>query len=91
MSRTKKAPSWGSVPTGITILATPNGWRHTIHASGFLCGRLGLPSGASDDDAKVAAEMMLASLALDFHGVDLEVDWSPGLSPRTWNGEARHV
>jgi hypothetical protein len=91
MSQGNHAPSWAQVPTGITIFATPEGWRHSIFAGGFFCGRLDLPAGASDDDAKAAARAMVSGLAMEFHGVALEIDWTVGNAPHHWNGDARRV
>ncbi|MFC1418358.1 hypothetical protein [Streptacidiphilus cavernicola] len=89
MSKRKSTPPWAQVPTGITIFATPEGWRHSIWAGGFICGRLDLPAEAGDDDAKAAARTMVVSLAADIHNVTLEIDWTAGKTPRSWNGTAR--
>lgn len=86
-----RPPTWARVPTGVTIFSTPDGWRHSIHAGGFLCGRLDLPADASDEDAKSVATELVVSVALDFHGVALEIDWLAGESPRSWNGIARQM
>jgi hypothetical protein len=91
MSKRKRPPTWAQVPTGITIFATPEGWRHSTWAGGFLCGRLDLPAGVSDDDAKAAARTMIVALAADFHDVALEIDWTAGETPHSWSGEARRV
>ena len=91
MSGSKRAPSWVQVPTGITIYTTPEGWRHSIHAGGFLCGQLSLPADASDGEAKSAAVKLTQGLALEFHGVVLEIDWAAGETPHSWTGYVRQA
>lgn len=82
----RKWPPFG-VPKGIVLLATPDGWRHSVLTleGGMLCGRLAVPVDTDPHDARAAAAAMVAGLARDFHGADVEVNrvrpWSPGRGP----------
>ncbi|MFI1176975.1 hypothetical protein [Streptomyces melanogenes] len=70
-------PPFG-IPTQTTLLRMPDGWRYSFltAAGGTVCGRLAeLPSEAGPGQAQRAAAAMVAALARDFHGVDVEVDW----------------
>ncbi|TQF06674.1 hypothetical protein E6W39_36365 [Kitasatospora acidiphila] len=70
------------LPVRITLLRARGEWRHSItpEGGGFICGRLGdLPDDADPDQARRAAEAMLARLGREFHGAELTVSWD-GLS-----------
>ncbi|WFB11337.1 hypothetical protein LRS74_33120 [Streptomyces sp. LX-29] len=87
--RTKKRPFFGR-PKGIILLATPEGWRHSVltEEGGMLCGRLAdVPINADPAEARTAAAAMVVALAHDFHEVDVEVTWDPPREPESWTGQ----
>jgi hypothetical protein len=70
------------LPVRITLLRGRGEWRHSItpEGGGFICGGLqGLPADATPEQARSAAEAMLAALGREFHGAELTVAWD-GLS-----------
>lgn len=76
-------------PKGIVLLATPEGWRHSILdvKGAMICGRLpGVPADADPREAKTAAAAMVVGLAREFHEADVEVTWDPPTEPRSWTG-----
>ncbi len=86
---TKRRPPFG-MPKGIVLLATPEGWRHSVHTleGGTLCGRLAdVPVDADPATARAAAAAMVAGLARDFHGVRVEVAWDPPREPGSWTAQ----
>lgn len=84
----EKRPPFG-IPKGIVLLATPDGWRHSVLTveGGMLCGRLDVPINADPQDARAAAAAMATGLARDFHGTDVEVNWDPPQEPRSWTAQ----
>ncbi|THA81407.1 hypothetical protein, partial [Streptomyces sp. A0592] len=84
----KKRPAWG-IPKGIVLLATPEGWRHSVLTmeGGMLCGRLDVPADTDPQDARAAAARMVADLARDFHDTDVEVSWDPPQEPWSWTAQ----
>jgi len=89
----KKRPPFG-MPKGIVLLATPEGWRHSVLTveGGMLCGRLAdVPINADPAEARTAAAAMVVALAHDFHHADVEVTWDPPREPRSWTGQVTLV
>ncbi|WP_147420081.1 hypothetical protein [Streptomyces sp. WM6372] len=87
-SEKKKPPPFG-MPKGIVLLATPEGWRHSVLTveGGMLCGRLAdVAVHADPHEARTAAAAMVAGLARDFHQADVEVTWDPPEEPWSWTG-----
>ncbi|WP_330309705.1 MULTISPECIES: hypothetical protein [unclassified Streptomyces] len=84
----EKRPPFG-IPKGIVLLATPDGWRHSVLTveGGVLCGRLDVPINADPQDARAAAAAMVTGLARDFHGTDVEVNWDLPQEPRSWTAQ----
>ncbi|MFD4134875.1 hypothetical protein [Streptomyces goshikiensis] len=83
--RKKKRPPFG-LPKGIVLLATPEGWRHSVLTTegGMLCGRLGIPIDTDPHDARTVAALLVTELARDFHDTDVEVSWDPPQEPWSW-------
>ncbi|SOD90708.1 hypothetical protein SAMN06272765_6570 [Streptomyces sp. Ag109_G2-15] len=81
----KQSPLPG-VPESIVLLATPDGWRHSIHTAdgGLLCGRLdGVPS----DGEPEAAQAVVAALLGDLTGdTGVEVTWDSSPDSASWIG-----
>ncbi|WP_284581487.1 hypothetical protein [Streptomyces sp. 2P-4] len=89
----KKRPPFG-MPKGIVLLATPEGWRHSVLTAegGMLCGALSdVPVQADPADARDAAAAMVVGLARDFHHADVEVTWDLPREPRSWTGRVSPV
>ncbi|MGW1995227.1 hypothetical protein [Embleya sp. NPDC001921] len=88
MVEREKEKKWrvGGVPKGIVLLATPDGWRTSVLTGegGMICGRLRVPGDTDPRDARAAAAVMVAELARDFHGVEVEVTWDPPREPSSW-------
>ncbi|MER6445348.1 hypothetical protein [Streptomyces venezuelae] len=84
----KRRPVWG-IPKGIVLLATPEGWRHSVLTmeGGMLCGRLDVPIHTDPQDARTAAARMVTELARDFHDTDVEVSWDPPQEPWSWTAQ----
>ncbi|MFF2127785.1 hypothetical protein ACFVW1_20740 [Streptomyces olivochromogenes] len=84
----KKRPSVG-IPKGIVLLATPDGWRHSVLTmeGGMFCGRLDVPINTDPQDARAAATAMVTGLARDFHGTNVEVNWAPPQEPWSWTAQ----
>jgi hypothetical protein len=75
------------MPKGIVLLATPEGWRHSVLTveGGMLCGRLAeVPVSASPAEAQAAAAVMVVGLARDFHEERVDVTWDPPWDPGAW-------
>ncbi|WP_418960488.1 hypothetical protein [Streptomyces tritici] len=84
----KKRTPFG-MPKAVVLLATPEGWRHTVLTAegGMLCGRLpDAPIDADPAEARGRAEAMVVGLARDFHEVDVEVVWDSPQEPSSWTG-----
>ncbi|WP_158822200.1 hypothetical protein [Streptomyces sp. NRRL F-5727] len=84
----KKRPDFG-VPTGVILLATPEGRRTSVLTAegGMLCGGLDVPMRADPQEARAAAALVVAELARDFHGADIEVRWDPPREPWSWTAQ----
>ncbi|MFD5198610.1 hypothetical protein ACFWM7_00265 [Streptomyces sp. NPDC058375] len=83
----KRQPPFG-IPKGIVLLATPEGWRHSIltEEGGTLCGRLAdVPADATPAEARAAVAAMVVSLARDLHAADVDVTWDPPRDPGSWS------
>ncbi|MFG3149133.1 hypothetical protein [Streptomyces sp. NPDC048243] len=75
------------MPSSIVLLATPDGWRHSVltEEGGLLCGRLAdVAANAHPAQAQDAAAAMVAGLAHDVHGADIDVTWDPPRAPGSW-------
>ncbi|MGW0964687.1 hypothetical protein [Streptomyces sp. NPDC002516] len=75
------------MPTSIVLLATPEGWRHSVLTGegGMLCGRLAdLAADTDTAEAQAAVAAMVVGLAHDFHGADVDVIWDPPREPGSW-------
>lgn len=75
---------------GIVVLATPDGWRHSVLTldGGMFCGRLAeVPVDAGPAEARAAAVAMVVGLACDVHGVRVDVTWDPSREPGSWTGQ----
>ncbi|OQR59696.1 hypothetical protein B6E66_33990 [Streptomyces maremycinicus] len=78
------------MPKGIVLLATPEGWRHSVLTveGGMLCGRLAdVPVDAGPAEARAAATAMVVGLARDFHEVRVDVTWDPPQEPESWTAQ----
>ncbi|MPY37829.1 hypothetical protein FNH09_43460 [Streptomyces adustus] len=85
----KRRPPFG-VPESIVLLATPEGWRHSVLTvdGGMLCGRLAdVPVNAGSAEARAAAAAMVVGLAHDFHEVRVDVTWDPPREPGSWTAQ----
>ncbi|WP_158710031.1 hypothetical protein [Streptomyces katrae] len=83
----ERRPPFG-LPKGIVLLATPDGWRHSVLTAegSMLCGRLS--DELLDPEAALsAAGTMVTDLARDFHDTKVEVTWDPRQEPWTWTGQ----
>ncbi|MFD9565101.1 hypothetical protein [Streptomyces sp. NPDC059994] len=82
----KQQPAFG-LPKGIVLVATPDGWRHSVLTieGGTLRGRLS-DELLDPDVALAAATAMLKELARTFHDTPVEVTWEPRQEPWTWTG-----
>ncbi|WP_369166431.1 hypothetical protein AB5J49_00375 [Streptomyces sp. R28] len=86
---TKRQRPFG-MPKGIVLLATPEGWRHSVLTveGGMLCGRLAdVPVNAGPAEARAAAAAMVVGLAHDFHEVRVDVTWDPPREPGSWTAQ----
>ncbi|MGX1542238.1 hypothetical protein [Streptomyces adustus] len=85
----KRRPPFG-MPESIVLLATPEGWRHSVLTieGGMLCGRLAdVPVDAGPAEARAAAAAMVVGLAHDFHEVRVDVTWDPPREPGSWTAQ----
>jgi hypothetical protein len=79
-----------AMPKGIVLLATPEGWRHSVLTveGGMLCGRLAdVPVNAGPAEARAAAAAMVVGLAHDFHEQRVAVTWDPPRAPGSWTAQ----
>ncbi|WP_448316177.1 hypothetical protein [Streptomyces sp. CO7] len=77
------------MPNGIVLLATADGWRHSVSTveGGLLCGRLeDVPVDADPGEARAAAATRVREFARDLHGTEVEVTWDPPREPASWTG-----
>jgi len=82
------------MPQRVVLLATPEGWRHSVLTveGGMRCGRLpNVPINADPAEARTAAAAMIVGLAHDFHDADVEVTWDPPREPLSWTGQVTPV
>ncbi|MGW3390499.1 hypothetical protein [Streptomyces cinereoruber] len=89
----KERPAFG-LPKGIVLLATPEGWRHSVLTveGGMLCGRLtGVAADADQAEARACAAAMVIGLAHDFHEERVEVSWDPPREPGVWTAQVTVV
>jgi hypothetical protein len=87
---TKRQPPF-DMPRSIVLLATPEGWRHSVltEESGMLCGRLADVAANTDPtETQAAAAAMVVGLAHDFHEADVDVAWDPPREPGSWTAQA---
>lgn len=86
----KRRASFG-MPRTVVLLATPDGWRHSVLTGegAMLCGRLpDLPAGADPAEARAAVTAMVVGLAHDFHEAHVGVAWDdPPREPGSWTGQ----
>jgi hypothetical protein len=69
------------LPAWIVIYPDPghDRWQHSIGgpATGFACGHLDLPSSATADQVRQAAQAMLTELGRDLYHANLIITWHP--------------
>ncbi|MEU9631634.1 hypothetical protein AB0D89_33275 [Streptomyces luteogriseus] len=85
----KRRPPFG-IPKGIVLLATPEGWRHSVFTvdGGTHCGRFtDVPVNAGPAEARAAAAAMLVGLAHDFHEARVDVTWDLPQEPGSWTAQ----
>ncbi|MGW7096337.1 hypothetical protein [Streptomyces sp. NPDC054874] len=78
------------MPKSIILLATPEGWRHSVLAAdgAMHCGHLThVPVDASSTEARAAAAAMVVGLAQDFHEARVDVTWDPPREPGSWTAQ----
>ncbi|PRH79246.1 hypothetical protein C6N75_10535 [Streptomyces solincola] len=78
------------MPQGIVLLATPEGWRHSVLTveGGMLCGRLAdVPVNAGPAEARAAAAAMVVGLTHDIHDERVDVTWDPPREPGPWTAQ----
>ncbi|NNN32178.1 hypothetical protein HLK59_17780 [Streptomyces sp. S3(2020)] len=78
------------MPTGIVLIATPDGWRHSVltREGGMLCGQLAdVPLDVGPAEARAAAAAMVAGLAHDFHDVRIDVTWDLPREAGSWTAQ----
>ncbi|MFE3380615.1 hypothetical protein [Streptomyces anulatus] len=88
--REKKRRPPFSMPKGIVLLATPEGWRHSVLTveGGMLCGHLAdVPVNAGPAEARAAAAAMVVGLAHDFLEERVDVTWDPPREPGSWTAQ----
>ncbi|WOX16262.1 hypothetical protein [Streptomyces sp. N50] len=85
----KRRPPFG-MPKSIALLATPEGWRHSVltEEGGMLCGRLADVQANTDPaEAQAAAAAMVVGLAYEFHEARVDVTWDPPQKPGSWTAQ----
>ncbi|KOV67351.1 hypothetical protein ADL00_16305 [Streptomyces sp. AS58] len=78
------------MPMGIVLLATPEGWRHSVLTleGGMLCGHLAdVPVNTDPAEARAAVAAMVVGLAHDFHEADVDVTWDPPRELGSWTAQ----
>ncbi len=91
---TKRRRAPFGMPKGIVLLATPEGWRHSVltEEGGTLCGRLtGLPPDTDPAEARAAVTAMVVELAHDVNETDVDVVWDQPREPRSWTARVTVV
>ncbi|MFE1314045.1 hypothetical protein [Streptomyces sp. NPDC058755] len=79
------------MPESVVLLATPDGWRHSIRTAdgGMLCGRL---DGAGAEAEAEAAQAAVVALLRDLAGdAGVEVTWDPSPDQASWTGRVGPV
>ncbi|MFG3616860.1 hypothetical protein [Nocardia sp. NPDC047654] len=76
------------MPASIVLIATPEGWRHSIldTRGGMLCGRLRVGADATSEQARAAAVTMLREVVREFHDAEIEIAWDGPRPARTRTG-----
>ncbi|MDT0489914.1 hypothetical protein ACPEIF_16215 [Streptomyces sp. NPDC012600] len=85
----ERRPPFG-MPKDIILLATPEGWRHSVLTmdGGMHCGRLADVSVNADPaEAQAAAAAIVVGLAHDFHEARVDVTWNPPREPGSWTAQ----
>ncbi|NEB77632.1 hypothetical protein G3I40_20805 [Streptomyces sp. SID14478] len=85
----KRRPPFG-MPKGIVLLATSEGWRHSVlTVDGEMhCGRLtDVPVNAVPAEARAAAAAMVVGLAHDFHQARVDVIWDLPQDSGSWTAQ----
>ena len=88
--REKKRRPPFDMPKGIVLLATPEGWRHSVLTvdGGTHCGRLtDVPINAGPAEARATSAAMVVVLAHDFHEARVDVTWDLPQEPRSWTAQ----
>jgi hypothetical protein len=70
----------GELPAFVVIYRTPGGWRHSIFTKGstIMCGHLNeLPADADLETAQLEANGLVSGMAVERHGVGLDITWRP--------------
>lgn len=87
---TKRQPPFG-MPRSIVLLATPEGWRHSVltEKGEMLCGRLvDVAANTDPAEAQAAVAAIVAELARDFHEACVKVSWDPPPpEPGSWTAQ----
>lgn len=84
-----RTPSNDGPPVSIVIYLTPDGWRHSnlTKRGSLICGQLvGAGPKASDEQARDAAQTLVASMCGDFFGLGVSVRWEAGSQAQSWRG-----
>lgn len=84
-----RRPPFG-MPRSIVLLATPEGWRHSVltREGGMFCGRLtDVPAYIDPAEARAAVAAMVVGLARVFHEADIDVTWDPPQEPGSWTAQ----
>ena len=84
-----RRPPFG-MPRNIVLLATPEGWRHSVltEEGGMLCGCLADMAANTDPaEAQAAVAAIVVELAQAFHEADVDVTWDPPREPGSWTGQ----
>ncbi|MFD5199292.1 hypothetical protein ACFWM7_03800 [Streptomyces sp. NPDC058375] len=91
---TKKRQAPFGMPKGVALLATPEGWRHSVltEGGGTLCGRLtGLPPDTDPAEARAAVTAIVVGLAHDVNEADVDVFWDQPREPAFWTARVSIV
>ncbi len=78
------------MPKGVVLVATPEGWRHSVLTvdGEVLCGHLAeVPVNADPAEARAATAAMVVGLAHDVHQAHVHVTWDPHREPGSWTAQ----
>ncbi|PWI17942.1 hypothetical protein DI272_30125 [Streptomyces sp. Act143] len=78
------------MPEAVVLLATPEGWRHSVltEDGGMICGRFADVAPDTDPaEARAAAAAMVVGLAHDVHEVAVDVTWDSPREPGSWTAQ----